>query len=111
GPRRRQGRVTNVVLEVEIGIDDPKRATGLQRRWCQLLPIAGDEVKPAADVVQELLERGRRSLENQHATDVHVRGRALLVQEGRVDRGQPVQVVLGQGREDYANAAPGLGAD
>ena len=68
-----QRGVADVVLEVEVRIVDPQRPPGLQRRCGELLAVARDEVQPAADVVGELVEVGRRSFEDQHPADVHVR--------------------------------------
>ena len=74
-PGAGQRRVADVVLDVEVRVVDPQRAAGLQRRRRQLLAVARHEVQPAADVVQELIEVRRRSFEQQHAADVHVRSR------------------------------------
>ena len=93
-PGRGQRRVADVVLEVEVRVVDPQRAPGLQRRRRQPLPVARDEVQPAADVIEVVVERGRRPVEDEHRADVHVRRRSLLVQERGVDRGEAVEVLL-----------------
>ena len=78
--------VAQVVLEVEARVVDPQRPAGLQRRDGELLPVARDEVQPAAHVVGEVGERRRRPLEDHHRADVHVRVLALLGEEGGVHR-------------------------
>jgi hypothetical protein len=89
-----QRRVADVVLEVEVGVVRPHRASALQRRHGQLLAVAGDEVKAAPDVVEQVDQRRWRPLEHRDPTHVHVRAGTLVVEEGRVDCGEPVEVVL-----------------
>ena len=84
----------DVVLEVERGIVRPQRPTGFERRRAQPLPVARDEVQAPADVVEVVIELGRRAVEDQHGADVHVRRRSLLVEERCVNRGEAVQVLL-----------------
>src|SRR6185312_10959144 len=48
-----------------------------------------------ADVVEVVVERGGRALEDQHAADVHVRALALLVEERGVNGRKAIQVLLG----------------
>ena len=91
---RRQGRVADVVGEVEVGIVDPEGPPGLDGRKGQLLAEAGDEVQPAVDVREEVLVVRRRPLEDQDGADVHVRARGLVREERGVDRAQPVHVSL-----------------
>ena len=81
GSRRGERRVADVVLEVEARVIDPQRPSGLERRRRELLPVARHEVEPAADVIEVIAERGRRSVEHQHRADVHVRSRSLLMEE------------------------------
>ena len=95
GARRGQRGVAHVVLEVEARVVDPQRPAGLQRREGELLPVARDEVQPAADVRREVRVGGRRALEDRQRADVHVRRVALLREEGRVHRRQPIPVRLG----------------
>ena len=85
----------HVVLEVEARIVDPQRAAGLQRRRGQLLPVTRHQMQPTAHVVEVVVERGRRPVEDQHGADVHVRRLTLLMQERRVDGGQAVEMLLG----------------
>ena len=60
----------------------------------ELVAVARHEVQPPADLFEELIHRGRRAFDDRQPADVHVRGRSLLVQEGGVDRGEPVEVTL-----------------
>ena len=94
-PGRGQRGVADVVLEVEARVVDPQRAAGLQRRGGELLAVARHQMQAPADVVEVVVEGRRRALEEEHAADVHVRGRAFLVQEGGVGRGQAVEMLLG----------------
>ena len=83
-----------MVGEVEVGVVDPERPAGLDRREGELLAEARHQVQPAADVVEEVVVDRRRALEDQDRADVHVRVRALVRQERGVDRGQSVHVPL-----------------
>ena len=60
----------------------------------ELLAVARDEVQPAAHVVGEVVERRRRALEDHDGADVHVGVLALLGQERRVHRREPIAVCL-----------------
>ena len=51
GARGRQGRMADVVLEVEGRVVGPERPPGLRGRVGELLPEPRDEVKPRADVL------------------------------------------------------------
>ena len=62
-----------------------------------MLPEPRHEVEPRADVVGELVEARRGTVEDHHRADVHVRGRTLLREEGRVHRREPVAVLLRHG--------------
>jgi hypothetical protein len=97
---RGQRGVAHVVLEVEAGVVDPHRPPGLQRRRGQPLAVARDQVQATADVVEVVVERRRRALEDQQAADVHVRALALLVQERRVHRAEAIEVLLGHGGQE-----------
>jgi hypothetical protein len=77
--------VANVVLEIEVGIVDPQRSPGVERRRRQLLPVPGHQVQTAANVVEYVGELWRRPLEQEHRADVHVRLRSLLMKEGSID--------------------------
>ena len=94
GAGLRQRGVAQVVLEVEARVVDPHRSPGLDRRERELLAVAGDEVQPPAHVVGEVVERRRRALEDHDGADVHVGVLALLCQERRVHRRQPIAVRL-----------------
>ena len=91
--RARQRGVAHVVVEVEARVVDPERAPQLERREGRLLPVARDQREVRPDVVDQLVGRGRRALEGDQRAHVHVR-RLLLMQERRVDRGEPVPVCL-----------------
>ena len=97
GARLRQRGVAHVVLEAEARVVDPQRATRAGGRHRELLAIARDEVQAPAQRVEHLGVGRRRALEHRERADVHVRRGPLLVQEGRVDRGQPVEMLLGHG--------------
>jgi len=92
GPRERG--LADVVLDVERRVVDPERPAGPRGRDLQPLAVARDEVQAHPQRVEQLVERRRRTLEPRDAPDVHVRVRPLLVQEGRVDRGEAVEVLL-----------------
>ena len=95
GARLGQRGVPDVVGDREVGVVDPERAAGLQRRMYDALAVARHEMQPARDVVGELLDRRGWSVENRQAADVHVRvGAVLGVQEAGVDRAQPVEMFL-----------------
>jgi GNAT superfamily N-acetyltransferase len=105
GARGRQRGVADVVVEVEARVVDPHRAAGLERRERELLPVARDEVQPAADLRAEVVVVERRALEDQDRADVHVRVLAFLGEEGRVHRCEPVAVRL-----RHAFSSPGFPA-
>ena len=63
--------------------------------WGQLVAVARHQVQPPADLLEEFLQRRRRAFQDRQAADVHVRVRPLLVQEGGVDGGQPIEMALG----------------
>ena len=92
--RGRQRGMADVVLEVEARVVDPYRPAAVERRMGELVAVARHEVQPPADLLEKLIHRGRRALDDRQPADVHVRGRSLLVQEGGVDRGEPVEVTL-----------------
>ena len=79
-----------MVLKVEGRVIDPQLAAGLKGRRGQLLAVARHEMQTPAHMIEEGLEVGGGTLEEQHGPDMHMRGFALLVQEGGIDRGQPV---------------------
>jgi hypothetical protein len=89
--------VAHVVLEVEVRVVDPHRPAVVERRVRarELVAVARHEMQAPADLFQELLELRRRALQQRQPADVHVRVRALLVQEGRVYGGQSIEVALG----------------
>jgi hypothetical protein len=100
-----QRGVADVVLEVEARIVDPQRHAHLDRRKGELLAVARDEVQARSDVVDEVLVGRSRALEDRQRADVHVRRRVLLGEEGGVDGGQPVEVLLRHGRSVPAPAS------
>ncbi len=65
------------------------------------MAVAGYQVQAPADLFEELLERRRGPLQQRQPADVHVRGGALLEQEGGVGRREPVEVTLGHGELGY----------
>ena len=65
------------------------------------MAVAGNEVQPLADLFEEVLHRRGWALGDRQPADVHVGLRTLLVQEGGVDRSEPVEVALGHQRVGY----------
>src|SRR5205823_2631794 len=60
----RERRMAHVVLEVEVRVVDPERAARLERGERELLAVARHQVEPRLEVLEELLEAGRRRLED-----------------------------------------------
>ena len=91
--RRRQSDVTNVKLEVEVGILDPVRVVKVERHPHQ--PLAKDArlVQPLVDVVEDPLERdptavcGRRVIDRQPGPR-HVRPGRLGVEKRGIHSAQ-----------------------
>ncbi len=106
---RRQRRVADVVLDVEVGIVDPQGPAGLERRGGEFLPVARHQVQTTADMVEEVGELGWVPLEDQDSADVHVRGRPLLVEERGVGRAEAVQVSLRHGVVSGERTVPAKG--
>src|SRR5262245_5292379 len=84
--------MTDVVVEVQVWVVDPNRATKPEGDETQLLPKARHQVKTRGDVVAELLVGGRWPLEQGRRGDVHVGGAVLEVEEGGVQPAEPVPV-------------------
>ncbi len=89
-----------VVLDVEARIVDPQRPARAGGRDCELLAVARQQVQAPADVFEHVLVRRRGAVEQQQTADVHMRTRALLMQEAGVRRCQPIQMLLGQLRSE-----------
>ena len=70
------------------------------------MAVARHQVQAPADLFEEVLHRRRRTLGDRQPADVHVRVGSLLVQEGGVDRGEPVEVALGHQRLRVHRAPP-----
>lgn len=85
-----QGRVADVVVEVEVGVIDPDRAALVERHEPQLLAESGHEVQAPLEVLLELLEVGGGTIEDHRRGDVHVGAVALEMKKRRVEAGQPV---------------------
>jgi hypothetical protein len=90
GSGRGKRRVTNVVVQVQVGVVDPDGPALPEGDEAQLLAEAGDEVEPPGEMLAELLVVGRRALEERGGRDVHVRSRPLQVQERRIQSAEPV---------------------
>jgi len=58
------------------------------------VPVARHEVQPPADLLEDFLHVRGRTGDDRQSPDVHVRVGALLVQEGGIDRGEPIEVAL-----------------
>ena len=91
--RSRERGVADVVARVEVGIVGPHRTALAVGHVREALAIARHEVQAAEHVIDQLLQARRLALEDHHRGHMHVRGRAFLeLQEGRVQRGQPVGI-------------------
>ena len=91
--RLRQRGVADVVVGVEVRVIGPHRPALVERNVGQALAVARHQVQAADDVLDELLQRRRRALEDHHRGDVHVRARVVLeMQERRVQCCQAVGV-------------------
>jgi 4-hydroxy-3-methylbut-2-enyl diphosphate reductase len=62
-------------------------------------------VQTLADLFEQILHRRGWSFDDRQPSDVHVRVGSLLVQEGGVDRREPVEMALGHERLEYLGAA------
>jgi hypothetical protein len=87
--------VAHVVGEVEARVVDPERPAELHGREGELLAEARHEVQARADVLEQVVVVGRRSLEDEHRAHVHVAGRGLVREKRDVDGAQAVHVLLG----------------
>ena len=99
-PGRGQRGVADVVLEVEVRVVDPQRPAG--RRRAGRRAAGGSAARGAGARGSSRGSRRRPGAGPPGAherADVHVRDGSLLVQEGGVDRGQPVEVALGHRRQ------------
>ena len=85
-PRWGEGRVADVVHEVEVGVVDPDGAAEAPGDEAHLLAVAGEERKLAGHRRDELVVRRGRALEDGARTDVHVGDAVLHVEEEAVER-------------------------
>ena len=93
--RLRQRRVPHVVVDVEARVVDPERPAHLEARERRASGGSAARGRRRDSMcARELVVRGRRTLEDHERADVHVRRLLLLVEEGGVDRAQPVLVSL-----------------
>jgi hypothetical protein len=92
GAGRRQRGLAHVVVEIEVGVVDPDRATLPEGDKAQLLAEAWNQVQPRGDVVAKLGMAGRGAFENDRRGNVHMRPRSLHVEKGGVE---PAQSILG----------------
>ena len=109
--RTRQGGVADVEGDVEVGVVDPHRPALAERHERQPLAVAGHQVEPRDDLLDELVVGRRRALEHHAAGDVHVRGVALEVQERAVEPGQPVRLATARILAGFGRCARGAVAD
>ena len=81
-----------MAVDAEVVVVHPFRVVHAQRHEGEFLAVAGRPVEPRVDVVAQLLERrawgALRRVEDGGPADVHVCGRRLGGQEGRVEGGQ-----------------------
>ena len=96
-PGRGQRGLADVVLEVEVGSSTHSGPAGLERRDRRASGGSAARGAGAAQRVEELVERRRRALEDRRARRRACATSGPPVQERRVDRGQPVQVLLRHG--------------
>src|SRR6266566_3781906 len=91
---RGQRGVADVVLEVEARVIDPHGPPAVERGVGELVAVARHQVQAQANLLEQFARRGRWPFDDRQAPDVHVRVATLLVQEGGVDRREPVEVAL-----------------
>jgi hypothetical protein len=78
--------MAHVVREVEVRVVDPHRSADLARHEPHLLVVSRQHRQLAGDEVDQLLERGRRPLEDGARLDVHVCHTVFDVEEEAVER-------------------------
>ncbi len=86
-PRGRQSGVSNVVVEVEVGIIDPRRPAETKGDKGKSLTESRDQLQAAPHHVEDVLAVWGPALEDRDASNVHGRSRALEVQEHLVENG------------------------
>ena len=100
--RRRERGVTEVVVEVEVGVVDPHRASELERDRRDPLPVARDAVQLRRQQLAQL-SRGRlRPFEDREPRDVHVGDPVLEVEELGIEHAETLHgstVRVGSWRE------------
>ena len=77
----RQGRVPEVVVEVEVGIVDPDRSTQLEGNRPHPLAVAGDQMELGGDHRCDFVERRRRVCKHADRPDMHMGDPVLQVEE------------------------------
>ena len=90
-PGRRERRVAQVVLDVEVRVVHPDRPPELQRDELDLLAVARDQVQLGVHHRHDVPEGRRRALEDGDGRDVHVGHVVLDVEERRVQGAQTVR--------------------
>jgi hypothetical protein len=87
----------HVQVDVEVGVVEPDRVVEVERHWREPPAELGDEVHPLPQEVLHLLERvaarHRGGVEDHERRHVHVVGRRLPVEEGRVEAAQSLHDV------------------
>ena len=90
--RRWHGDVTDVEIEIELGVLDPVRVIEAEGNGHEFAAKRREQVDPAGDERSERLEvesiRGRGRVQDDHAGDVTVLGRRLEVEEAGVESGE-----------------------
>ena len=90
-PGRGERGVAQVVLDVEVRVVDPDGPAELEGHESHLLAVARHEVELGVDHLDHVGEGRRRSFEDRHRGDVHVRDVVLDVEERGVQGAQPVR--------------------
>jgi hypothetical protein len=84
--------MVHVAVEPEVLVIDPQRPAAIERPGRNSLAVARHEVQPSLDEGDELVERRRGPLADRERADVHLRVRAVLVQEQGVEGAETVGV-------------------
>lgn len=90
GSRFGQGRMSHVILNVELRIINPDGTALAERNEAKLLAKPGNQGQAHLNVPAKLPVSGGGAFEDQGRTHVHVRRTILNVEERRIESGQPV---------------------
>ena len=109
-----QRRVAQVVLDVEVRVVDPDRASQLEGDEADLLAVPRDEVELGVHHGDDVAEGRRRALEDGDRGNVHVGHVVLDVEERGVQRAQAIRThrspPFATPLDAHAAATPGSGS-